>query len=130
MTTSKPGTRLEWLQDRVTQMGHPPQMYDQWHAEIEKTRSGQKHLTSREKSANRRAAAFRAAGIQGEELPPGMVYAHGLVISEAHARIIGDQMVALGELKPPSGRRAYYAIAAQYAKALRQLSSPITEADQ
>jgi hypothetical protein len=28
--------RLEWLKDRVTQMGHPPHLYERWHAEIER----------------------------------------------------------------------------------------------
>lgn len=28
--------RLEWLKDRITQMGHPPHLYEKWQAEIER----------------------------------------------------------------------------------------------
>ncbi len=111
--------RIEWLKDRISQLGHPPQMYEKWHAEIGLIESGLScTAVKREK---RRAAAFREAGIPGDVLPEGMVYAHGMVMSEKEARIIGDQMAALGDLKPASEKPAYFRLARKYLITLRGL---------
>ena len=110
--------RLEWLRDRITQMGHPPHLYERWHAEIEAIERGR----PRESEAQRRRQrALAAAGCLDGQLPPGMVYAHGAVMTEAEARTIGDLMTALGPDKPASGSARYYQLASQQLRSLRCL---------
>ena len=38
MTTA---SRIEWLEDRITQMGHEPSQYEQWHAELKELKAEQ-----------------------------------------------------------------------------------------
>lgn len=111
--------RLDWLRDRVTQMGHHPDLYERWHAEIEKIEEG----GDPSKRQHRRMRAFAAAGLPDGHLPPGMIYCHGAVITEAEARIISDQMTAMGSLKPPDGSARYYQLAAAYLRIIRRAAA-------
>ena len=110
-------TRLEWLRDRITQMGHPPHLYERWHAEIEALEQGDRRPS---KQQRRRMRAFAAAGFPDGQLPPGLVYAHGAVMTEQESRIIGDQMQAMGPSKPATGTVTYYQLAAQHLRRIRR----------
>lgn len=111
--------RLDWLRDRITQMGHHPRSYERWQAEIEKIEEGGEPS----KRQRRRLHAFAAAGLPDGPLPPGMIYCHGAVMTEAEARSIGDQMMAMGSLKPPDGSARYYQLAAAYLRVMRRAAA-------
>ena len=114
-------TRLAWLKDHITQMGHPPQMYEKWNDEIKMIEAGMSCTAT--KRFKRRATAFRLAGITGDELPEGMVYEHGHVLSQLEARILGDQLAALGDLKPHRDKAGHRRLTDQYLKILRKLAA-------
>lgn len=86
-------------------MGHDPDLYIRWHAEIEAIESGQSE------KERRRRTRMCMAGYPDGVVPDGMVYAHGWVMTEAEARSIGDEMTALGAGKPKAGSAAYYNLA-------------------
>jgi len=117
--------RLAWLRDRITQMGHPPHLYERWQAEIDLLEEGS---TPPSKSQRRRRRAFAAAGLPGELLPPGLIYAHGAVMTEAEARVIGDRMDAMGPRKPPTGSARYYQLAAEHLRNMRRSARPLAAA--
>ena len=41
--TSEKQARIAWLEDRITQMGHPPKQYELWHQELEVLKRQPKH---------------------------------------------------------------------------------------
>ena len=109
--------RLEWLRDRVTQMGHPPRMYERWHEEIEQL-TGAK--PKEPETAKRRRKAMERAGYPDGVLPDGLTYAHGAVLSFIEREAISDRMCAMGDAKPKPATGAYYQLAAKYLAELRR----------
>ena len=108
--------RLAWLRDRITQMGHPPHMYERWHEEIEQLTG----LKPKEpETAKRRRKAMERAGYPDGVLPDGMTYAHGAVLSYIEMEAITERMRAMGDARPKSAS-AYYRLAAQYLAELRK----------
>ena len=64
----KSTNRIAWLEDRITQMGHEPSQYEQWHEELEQLKAQPapkpmkvKHLSAEAIAAKEQAKAARAA---------------------------------------------------------------------
>ena len=114
--------RIAWLRDRITQMGHPPHMYEQWHAEIEAHEAGAPARSSQKsrRKKRRRAEAFAAAGFKDGELPDGLEYAHGMIVTNRECRAIGDYMTDLGDARPGQDTENYHQLAAKYLAELRK----------
>lgn len=108
--------RLDWLKDRVAQMGHPPHLYEKWYAEIE-TITQSKRLPP--KAPRRRRHRMAMAGYPDGVLPPGMIYAHGWVMTESESDAISDAVAAMGDAKPSAKSTAYYNLAQKLLKQLR-----------
>jgi hypothetical protein len=108
--------RIDWLKNRVTQMGHPPHLYEKWHAEIEAIT--QKKPVPSEKQRRRRHR-MTMAGFPDGVLPPGMVYAHGWVMTESESDWISHSIAAMGDARPGKETAAYYKLAHNLLKGLR-----------
>ena len=61
-----------------------------------------------------------AAGFPDGSLPPGLIYAHGAVMTEQEEEVIGDRMEAMGPTKPPTGSVRYYEQAAEHLRTMRR----------
>ena len=109
--------RLAWLKDRITQMGHPPHMYERWHAEIDQLEGRKPKESERGK---RRRKALERAGYHDGVLPDGLSYVHGAVMTYIEMEAISERMSALGDARPKSASGAYYQLAAQYLAQLRK----------
>ncbi|MCP9910248.1 hypothetical protein KBZ15_10065 [Cyanobium sp. BA20m-p-22] len=120
---------MEWLRDRITQMGHHPDLYERWHAEIDLLEEGCSRPSKPErcrpsKRQRRRLRVLVAAGFPDGSLPPGLIYAHGAVMTEQEEEIIGDRMKEMGPLKPTTGTVRYYELAAEHLRDMRRGAIP------
>lgn len=61
-----------------------------------------------------------ASGFPDGSLPHGLIYAHGAVMTEREAEVIGGRMEAMGPIKPPTGSVRYYEQAAEHLRTMRR----------